>query len=538
MNKIIMTGIWIALMMLSRHAAAQGELNYHVVLNPISVSNLPGLHSFAFGQHQGHWLVIGGRKDGLHARQPFNAFPASMNNTDLYVIDPTTKQFWTASVSSLPTTIREQLQSTNMNFHQAGDTLYIVGGYGFAASVNGHITFPYLTTISVSGVIQAIKNNQPLGSFFKQIQDTLFAVTGGHLRKLQDTFYLVGGHLFNGRYNPMNNPTFTQRYTNQIRKFTVNNSGNQLSFGNVSAITDPIHLRRRDYNLVPQIYPNGKQGLMISSGVFQMNADLPFLYPVDIVDSGYFPKTDFNQYLSNYHSAVLPLFDSSANRMYSVFFGGMSQYYFQNGQMIQDNQVPFVRTISYVTRDANGQMNEYKLPNEMPSLKGASAEFILNQSVPHYSNEVVKLHLLSQDSTLVGYIFGGIQSTALNPFANNQTNLTSADPSIYEVWLVKKQTIGIPDEKLPGENPFSIDVYPNPFKKEFVLSFVAENPIEFRYYISNAKGQLLFGSEKLFGRIGKNNVEIKVQPGSMDKELLLTVVFDNKFYVVKKVLCK
>ncbi|MFN4299784.1 MAG: hypothetical protein ACK4EX_08660 [Thermaurantimonas sp.] len=516
----------------------QNDFNYEISLKPITIPNLPGLHSFAHGQHEGTWLIIGGRKDGLHPRQPFNAFPASMNNTDIYVIDPVSKQFWTAPVSSLPTSIREQFQSTNMNFYQHGDTLYIIGGYAFSASANGHITFPYLSTVRVSSVINAIKNNQPFSSFIKQIQDTLFAVTGGHLKMIDNMFYLVGGHKFDGRYNPMNNPTFTQKYTNQIRKFTVNNSGSQLSFGNVTAITDPIHLHRRDYNLVPQIYPNGKRGLMISSGVFQVNADLPYLYPVDIFDSGYFPQPNFNQYLSNYHSAVLPLYDSINNRMHSIFFGGMSQYYYQNGQLIQDNLVPFVRTISRVTRDANGQLTEYKLPVEMPALKGSSAEFILNKAVPHYSNEVIKLHQITQDSVLVGYIYGGIQSTALNPFSNNQTNLTSADPSVYEVWLKKVQTIGKGEEKLSGETPYQIDVFPNPFRKDFTFTFIADRPVDFRYYITNSKGQILFSSDKLRCLEGKNEVEVKGLGNISKEELLLTVVFENKYYAIKKLIKK
>lgn len=518
--------------------SGQNDFNYEISLKPVNIPNLPGLHSYAHGQHEGTWLIIGGRKDGLHARQPFNSFPASMNNTDIYVIDPVTKQFWTASVNNLPTGIREQFQATNMNFHQKGDTLYIIGGYAFSASANGHITFPYLSTVRVSAVINAIKNNQPITPYIKQIQDTLFAVTGGHLKMIDNMFYLVGGHKFDGRYNPMNNPTFTQKYTNQIRKFTVNNSGTQLIFSNVSAITDPIHLHRRDYNLVPQIYPNGKQGLMISSGVFQVNADLPYLYPVDIFDSGYFPQPNFNQYLSNYHSAVLPLYDSVNNRMHNIFFGGMSQYYYQNGQLIQDNLVPFVRTISRVTRDANGQLTEYKLPVEMPALIGSSAGFILNPGVPHYSNEVVKLHQLTQDSVLVGYIYGGIQSTALNPFSNNQTNLTSADPTVYEVWLKKVQFIGQREEKLSGENPYRIDVFPNPFRKDFTFTFTAERPVDFRYYITNAKGQILYSSDRLLSREGKNVVEVKALSNTSKEELLLTVVFENKFYAIKKLIKK
>jgi len=95
---------------------SQSEFNYTLELNPVTVSGLPGLHSFAFGQANDKWLIIGGRLDGLHARQPFNAFPASNNNTSIFVVDKVTLQSWSVSLNSLPTGIKEQLQSTNMNF--------------------------------------------------------------------------------------------------------------------------------------------------------------------------------------------------------------------------------------------------------------------------------------------------------------------------------------------------------------------------------------------------------------------------------------
>ncbi|MBK9718257.1 MAG: hypothetical protein IPO85_12235 [Saprospiraceae bacterium] len=41
--------------------------------------------------------------------------------------------------------------------------------------------------------------------------------------------------------------------------------------------------------------------------------------------------------------------------------------------MVQDNNVPFVRTIARVTRDASGTMAEYKLPIAMPTLLGAGS---------------------------------------------------------------------------------------------------------------------------------------------------------------------
>ena len=59
---------------------AQNTFDYTLEILPVNVTNLPGLHSFVFGQHENKWLLIGGRKDGLHARQPFNAFPSTSNN--------------------------------------------------------------------------------------------------------------------------------------------------------------------------------------------------------------------------------------------------------------------------------------------------------------------------------------------------------------------------------------------------------------------------------------------------------------------------
>jgi hypothetical protein len=135
-----------------------------------------------------------------------------------------------------------------MNFYQDKDSLYIIGGYAFSTSANDHKTFDKMTSIIVSSTIDAIINSTSFNSYFKQITDNNFAITGCQLGKIGDTFYLVGGHRFDGRYNPMGNPTYTQTYSNQIRKFKINNSGNQLSISNYTAITDAVHLRRRDYN--------------------------------------------------------------------------------------------------------------------------------------------------------------------------------------------------------------------------------------------------------------------------------------------------
>ena len=515
---------------------SQNTFAYDVVLEPINIPNLPGLHSYAFGQDDGKWLIIGGRTDGLHARQPFNAFPELSNNTDIYVIDVAQQTFWSSSNSVLATALQEQLQATNMNFYQDEDTLYIIGGYAYANSVADHITFPYLTSIDVPGLIDAIINNNSITPYFKQIEDETFAVTGGQLGKIGDTFYLVGGQRFDGRYNPMNHPTFTQTYTNKIQKFTIDNSGSQLSFSNYTAISDQVHLHRRDYNLMPQIFPDGSEGYMLSSGVFQLNVDLPFLYPVDINESTYTPRNNFNQYLSNYHSAHSSLYDANTNTNYMLFYGGMAQYYYDNGSLVQDDAVPFVKTISLVSRKSDNSLEEFALTVEMPNFEGASAEFIPAHTLPHYSNEVIKLSEISSDTFVIGHILGGIGSSALNPFSNNQTNNTNASAQIYAVKLIAGepatsiQTV----QEMPD---FNFAISPNPANKEIHVSFNLERLVGVDYFVSDMQGKIL-DKKELFVRKGLNEFSIAIDKKWATEYVIVNLSFDDTYYQSKKVFLK
>ncbi|MBW7913088.1 MAG: hypothetical protein H3C54_05160 [Taibaiella sp.] len=522
MNRVFpLLAIW---MLLPFALLAQSSFDYTVELKPVTVAGLPGLHSYAFAQHGGKWLLIGGRKDGIHPRQPFNAFATAQNNTDIYVVDIQSGQKWSASVTGLPTALAEQLQSTNMNFHQVADTLYIIGGYAYSPTAADHITFPNLTTVDVPGLIQAVVNNSPISTYFKQMTDTAFAVTGGHLNVIGDVFYLVGGHKFTGRYNPMGNPTYIQAYTNQIRKFRINNTGT-LSISDYTTITDPVHLRRRDYNLLPQIFPDGTEGFTISSGVFQLTADLPFLYPVDIKASGHTAITGFNQYLSNYHSATASLYDSATNAMHNLFFGGISQYYYQNGLLIKDDNVPFVKTISRLTRKSDGTLQEFQLPVEMPGLKGSSAEFILNPQVAHYESEIIKMHSFSGDTVMIGHILGGISSTDPNAFANNSVSSTAADNTIYEVWLIKGANADV--EVIEGKKDYGMDVYPNPAKSSINIKLQNTDFKYADYYLSSVDGRILVHGSFTVNEVMNGVYKLPLPESIPAQPVFLTMSFDN-----------
>lgn len=101
----------------------------------MNIETLPGVQSFAVGQHDGKWLIVGGRIEGLHLIQPFTAFEDNLSNKSLIVVDPVSKETWTAPLNSLSVSLQEQLSSTNCNSYQDGNILYFPGGYGYSISV-------------------------------------------------------------------------------------------------------------------------------------------------------------------------------------------------------------------------------------------------------------------------------------------------------------------------------------------------------------------------------------------------------------------
>lgn len=410
---------------------------FQIVLEPFQIKGLVGIQSFTVGVHNGKWLILGGRTDGLHRRQPWATFDEAGQNRQLIVVDPVVLKKWSVPLTTLSISIQEQLSSTNMEFHQDGDYLYITGGYGYSKSAEDHITYPYLTAVKISDVINSIIEGSSFKSFFRQIKDEQFAVTGGYLNKIYKTFYLTGGQRFDGRYNPMNHPTFTQEYTNSIRKFVIRDNGSELKVIHLQGITDTVNLHRRDYNVIPQIMPGGQEGLTAFSGVFQVGADLPFLNCVNIDSAGYAVNNDFSQYYNHYHCAHIPLYCASANEMHNLFFGGIAQYRDSSGILVQNADVPFVKTIARVTRDSRGKMAEYKLPVEMPSYLGAGSEFIRTENLPLYNNGVIKFDKLSADSTFVGYVLGGILSADPNIFWTNDGTQSEACKNIFRVYIVK-----------------------------------------------------------------------------------------------------
>jgi hypothetical protein len=476
--------------------SAQVFEQFNVEIEPMVIPGAPGIHSFAWAKDTSNKiLIIGGRVDGLHERQPFAAFLDQDNNKKAWVIDIATQQVWSSSITGLPVSIYEQLESTNQNFYQRDGNLYVIGGYGYSATAGDHVTYPNLTAINVNGLVNAVINNSSIASYFRQITDQNLANTGGQLGYLDSVFYLVGGQRFDGRYNPMgpnNGPGFTQTYASSIKKFKIDDNGTSLVISNYSSVVDAVNLSRRDYNMAPQIFPSGDEGFTVFSGVFKQPNDEPFLDAVNVTDTGYQVIPSFNQYLSQYHSAKIPMFDVTNNTMHTLFFGGISQYTLDTlGNLVSDVNVPFVKTISRVTRFSNNTMEEVKLGVEMPTLVGSGAEFIPIHDTNYYTNrEILKMNNIPQQKTLIGYIYGGIESTQANIFFINDGSQSSASSVMFKVYI-NKSTVGIPDFKISSNTIFNLQVYPNPVQDEFTVSFYNPNRANVSINIFDTKGALV-----------------------------------------------
>ena len=470
-----------------------GQSNFNIQIDTFSIPGLPGLHSFAYARHAGKWLLIGGRRDGMHLK--FNSFPNSSANGKIIVVDPETQQSWESGLSELPDTLEEQLRSTNMEFFQEAEHLYFVGGYGRSETAQNHITYPYLTRIDVGDLMNAVVNGNALTPHFQQIRDTFFAVTGGQLQVLNDTFFLVGGHRFEGVYSANSGDNQLQFYTNAIRKFTVENGPEGLHIAHKSVILDELNLHRRDYNLAPQVTQQGEPGLVAFSGVFQPGpAALPFQNIVEIGPGGHQPVNGFSQFLANYHCAKAPFFIPADNEMHTLFFGGMSQYWLDgNDSLIRDNRIPFVRTISRVSRLADGTYEEVAFDAEMPIFTGTSSEFILAEGVPTLQNDIINYDALPYGNNLIGYVTGGIVTpgTQRNPFIVNNLGITSANNLIIKVFLVKNEASATHDKPLDGRFDLGVHVFPNPATDIWNVRLNLPRAGKLRFTLQNAQGKIV-----------------------------------------------
>ncbi len=471
--------------------AVNAQQNFDIHVQPSTVTNAPAIHSGAFAVHNGKWIFLGGRIDGLHIMQANQAFGTFGRNDSVFVFDPVANTRMAASVTQLPFIMYEALGSSNMESFQDENHLYMIGGYGKSDSTGIYTTFPSLISIDLDSIISKVTAASSIVSCFRQVLDTNLAVSGGELEKIDSTYYLTFGHYFEGTYAETPSfGTFIQRYTHQIRKFNINDDGVNLSISNYIALEDTDVFHRRDYNLVPQIFPTGEFGLTAFGGVFQKNANQPFLTPIDITASNVQHQSSFNENLNQYTTSTLPIYDSLNNHMHTVFFGGMSLYTMDTATttLVQDTLVPFVQTISKVTRDNVGGLTEYLMTESMPGFLGTNSFFIPDPAVRYLPGGILDLNSISGNQR-VGFIVGGIKSDAPNIGRLDPVGMSRPNAIVYDVFVDK--TNNDVAEIQVNNNINNLIVYPNPVSKLLNIDFSVPASTQCEVAIYSLKGKLV-----------------------------------------------
>lgn len=417
-----------------------------------------GLHSGVSAIYKGKWLFLAGRTNGLHGFAPDdNNFPPSLQNTDIYVVDPANKTVLFKSLSD-PSSGLTQLQVdllsvTSPQSYQTKKTLYIAGGYGVDTATGQFGTKPYLSAINIPGLIHWVENassGETAAQHIKQIEDSIFQITGGYMAQTEDDHtLLIFGQNFTGFYHGSSNGD----YSEQVRRFKIIDKGNTLSVEKKKAkpsAPNPNY-RRRDLNIVPTIQMkdgNLHPGFMAFSGVFTPSGGA-WTVPVRIFPNGHAVMKNandpaaFKQGMNNYACPTLELFSQETQRMFTIFFGGISFGYFQDGLFKTDPELPFINQVTTVEVNKNG-FTQYLMEGEYPFIPstgpnpgnpllfGAGA-FFMPVNLPSYQNGVLKFDSLKKKPIVAGYIVGGIQSTLQN---TNTMADSSACPLIFKVKLL------------------------------------------------------------------------------------------------------
>jgi hypothetical protein len=489
-----MKKIWLWCLIAGTSAFAQGPESYTLSFEPVPIPEMVGVQSFSYARSGDEILIMGGRLDGLHQRMPNASFDAAGHNDQLIVLNVATKQVWKTKVteSALDLDLSEQLKATNHCFYQHKDSLMLIGGYGIRTSADDHATFTTALYFSVPDVIAAVKANQLTNSLFERFESDQFAVCGGQLNRIDNTWYLVGGHRFDGRYNPRNGPSFVQAYSSEVRMFEWKHGKPHF----LKHVKDEELLHKRDYNLVKIPVAIGGYELLALSGVFQVDFDLPFQTTTRIaVDGSASLQANFRQFYNHYECPEIVVYDPTTKTSHLFMMGGIAQYYDTLGIPLQDDNVPFVSTLTRLSVLPNGKMEEWLLAGSMPELLGAGSAFVSNKGVSWDAN-IYHWDTTDPQSIDMGYLIGGIVPKARNVFWINEGMESKAVSTVYRVRLIKTDTK--PRLNTYASNPLNVELLKHGKKDRYMVFFDLQEDAPVTVTFTDPNGKVFHQKTKKF----------------------------------------
>jgi hypothetical protein len=167
-------------------------------------------------------------------------------------------------------------------------------------------------------------------------------------------------------------------------------------------------------------------GIAAYGGVFTPDKQLSYSKPVYLSPTGE-PVVEqaFDQKMNAYNTARLSLYDPAEQTMFTVLFGGISQFawdadnncYVENARTGSKTQSSYLDGMQWsdqisIIRRSREQTSEIMEPAPLPAFVGAEGVFIPVETLPRASagTEILDLTTLHGKRTLVGYIYGGIRA--------------------------------------------------------------------------------------------------------------------------------
>ena len=479
-----------ALVFLAPDVLAQDAPFEITVTERTDLANAPALHSGVWAEHDGLWLFLAGRTNGLHSFGG-DAFPREFENGDVVVYDPAADTQWSASLDGIAPAIAEHLGTTNPQGLHRGDSLIVVGGYGYRPASGEMVTFGAMTVVDVPGIIEAVQTGGDLAPHLRQPVpwDDALAVTGGHLVEFNGSLTLVGGQRFDGAYtSASDNPR--QVYTEAIRTFSLGQDG----LAGVVEITDP-ELHRRDGNVAPTVLADGTVSVGIYGGVFVPETQGAFVTPIELRPRA---RTNdvleiaegFVQHTGHYTAPVLPLYSAQSGAMHTVFLGGINGFTWSDDEGAWDMLgtppfIPFTDDIAVITREGDAWSERYlgNLPatDRSPGLYGTNANVFLNPALPFHAPGIVDLDGLAVGTTTLGWFVGGIAAGAPS------FGQTWASSRVFEMRLTR----AVPPSTQPSAGlAFALgEAAPNPSHGTTTLDLTLDTPHTLRAEVFDATGR-------------------------------------------------
>lgn len=185
---------------------------------------LEDMHGYAVGQYKDYLLIFGGSIRSKVGEQTYDDFP----NLDILLIDFRENRASAFTNGSYEGALGEQISATGLSYHQEGNTLYLLGGYGYSETQNQFITFPYITVIDVRATVLALLNGTDPQASFYQLCDERMAIFDGTMDYNGEEFFLINGK-FAYKVHPFAKQAeyVEEAYDQEVRTFKLGKDGQE-----------------------------------------------------------------------------------------------------------------------------------------------------------------------------------------------------------------------------------------------------------------------------------------------------------------------